>query len=68
MGNKIKVDKLVNVRCELYQFTQFKSAIVTGQVNYVDFQTKQTIKAISNSKANLFLNINTQIMMEIKEP
>jgi hypothetical protein len=44
LGNKIKVDKFVNVRCELYQFTQFKSAIVSGQVTYVDFQTKQTIK------------------------
>lgn len=43
-GNKIKVDKLVNVRCELYQFTQFKSAEVTGIVKYVDFNTKQTIQ------------------------
>ena len=23
LGNHIKVDKFVNVRCELYQFTQF---------------------------------------------
>jgi hypothetical protein len=44
LGNKIKVDKLINVRCELYQFTQFKSAMVSGQVKYVDLQTKQTIK------------------------
>lgn len=44
LGNKIKVDKFVNVRCELYQFTQFKSAIVSGEVTYVDFKTKQTIK------------------------
>lgn len=44
LGNKIKVDKLINVRCELYQFTQFKSAYVSGQVTYVDFHAKQTIK------------------------
>ena len=43
-GNKIKVDKLVKVRCELYQFTQFKSAKVTGQVKYVDLNTRQTIQ------------------------
>lgn len=43
-GNKIKVDKLVKVRCELYQFTQFKSAKVTGQVKYVDLNTRQTIE------------------------
>ena len=40
LGNKIKVDKLVNVRCELYQFTQFKSATVSGEVTYVDFKNK----------------------------
>ncbi|MGK0325883.1 MAG: hypothetical protein ACJA1D_001225 [Polaribacter sp.] len=43
-GNKIKVDKLIKVRCELYQFTQFKSARVTGIVKYVDLYTKQIIQ------------------------
>ena len=43
-GNKIKVDKMVSVRCELYQFTQFKSAKVTGKVKYVDLNSKQTIQ------------------------
>lgn len=43
-GNKIKVDKLVNVRCEIYQFTQFKSTKVTGQVKFVDLNSKQTIQ------------------------
>ena len=35
-GDKIKVDKFVSVRCELYQFTQFKSVKVIGQVTYVN--------------------------------
>jgi hypothetical protein len=43
LGNKIKVDKLLNVRCEFYQFTQFKSASIVGQVKYVDLYTKQTL-------------------------
>tara|TARA_R110001592_G_scaffold124361_1_gene333160 strand:- start:18 stop:1205 length:1188 start_codon:yes stop_codon:yes gene_type:complete len=43
-GKKIKVDKTVKVRCELYQFTQFKSAKVTGQVKFIDLNTKQTIE------------------------
>jgi hypothetical protein len=43
-GEKIKVDKMVNVRCELYRFTQFKTAKVTGQVAYVDLNTKQTLQ------------------------
>ena len=42
--NKIKVDKMVPVRCEIYQFTQFKSAKVTGKVKYVDLNSKQTIQ------------------------
>ncbi len=43
-GKKIKVDKTVKVRCELYQFAQFKSAKVTGQVKFIDLNTKQTIE------------------------
>ena len=54
LGNKIKVDKLINVRCELYQFTQFKSAIVSGQVKYVDLQTKQMIKVFPINSEFIF--------------
>jgi hypothetical protein len=43
-GNKIKVDKLVKVRCELYQFTQLKSVKVIGQVKFIDLNTKQTLQ------------------------
>ncbi|SDS02287.1 hypothetical protein SAMN05216503_1722 [Polaribacter sp. KT25b] len=43
-GNKIKVDKMIKVRCELYQFTQFKSSKVIGQVKYVDLNTRQIIE------------------------
>ena len=43
-GKKVKVDKTINVRCELYQFTQFKSAEVGGQVKYTDLATKQLLK------------------------
>lgn len=43
-GNKIKVDNLVNVRCEIYQFTQFKTSKVSGQVKFVDLNSKQTIQ------------------------
>jgi hypothetical protein len=43
-GKKIKVDNLVNVSCELYQFTQFKLAKVKGQVKYVDLYSNQVIE------------------------
>ena len=43
-GKKVKVDKLVNVTCELYQFTQFKSAEVIGQVKFTNLISKQLLK------------------------
>ena len=43
-GNKVKVDNMVKVRCQLYQFTQFKTAKVTGQVKYIDKITKQVLQ------------------------
>jgi hypothetical protein len=43
-GKKVKVDKMVNVRCELFQFTQSKSAEVVGQVKYTDLASKQLLK------------------------
>jgi hypothetical protein len=44
LGKKIKVDNLVNVRCEFYQFTQFKSARVVGQVKFVDLYSNQIVQ------------------------
>jgi len=53
-GKKIEVDKMVSVRCELYQFTQFKSAKVTGQVKYIDLNSKQTIQTYPITSAFAF--------------
>ncbi|ADV50929.1 hypothetical protein Celal_3674 [Cellulophaga algicola DSM 14237] len=43
LGNRIKIDKFKTVKCDFYQFTQFKSAEVAGQVNFLDLKTKQQI-------------------------
>ncbi|TDT45443.1 hypothetical protein CLV90_2531 [Maribacter spongiicola] len=43
LGNSIKVDKFKTVRCNFYQFTQFKSAQVTGVVNFIDLKKQQKI-------------------------
>lgn len=56
-GNKIKVDKMVKVRCNLYQFTQFKSVKVTGQVKYIDLNRKQTIETYPIESEFLFQHI-----------
>lgn len=43
LGNSIKVDKFKTVRCDFYQFTQFKSAQVTGVVSFIDLKKQQKI-------------------------
>jgi len=43
LGNKIKIDKFKTVRCNFYEFTQFKAAQVTGNVSFVDLKTKQEL-------------------------
>ncbi len=43
LGNKIKIDKFKTVRCDFYQFTQFKSAQVVGVVNFTDLRKQQQI-------------------------
>ncbi|WP_366512843.1 hypothetical protein [Kordia sp.] len=54
LGNDIKVDKFKTIRCELYEFTQFKAAQVNGQVRYVDYRTKQLIEAFPISTEFIF--------------
>ncbi len=43
LGNKIKVDKMVTVRCEVYEFTQFKASQVAGIVQFKDLNSQQII-------------------------
>ncbi len=45
LGNKIKVDKFRTVRCELYEFTQFKATQVVGRVQFKDLNTGQLLEA-----------------------
>ncbi|OYX27257.1 MAG: hypothetical protein B7Z06_04505 [Flavobacteriales bacterium 32-35-8] len=41
LGKAIQVDNMKTVRCEYYEFRQFKSVQVTGNVEYVNLNTKQ---------------------------
>lgn len=36
LGNRIKVDKFVNIRCKVFKFTQYKRSSVVGVVKYID--------------------------------
>jgi len=57
LGNKIKVDRYRTVRCEYYEFTQFKSALVNGQVNYIDLSTNQQLNTYPLSSEFIFEHV-----------
>lgn len=57
LGNEIKIDNFKTVTCNFYQFTQQKSAQVTGTVRYIDLQTKQQINTYPLSSEFLFQHI-----------
>jgi len=54
LGNDIKVDKFKTIRCELYEFTQFKAAKMDGQVRYINLKTQQMIEAFPLSTEFIF--------------
>ena len=54
LGNSIKVDKFKTVKCDFYQFTQFKSAQVTGVVNFIDLKKQQKINQYPLSSQFVF--------------
>ncbi len=56
-GDKIKVDKMVTVRCEYYEFIQFKEAQVVGNVQYKNLNTKQLLDAFPLSSINVFEHV-----------
>ncbi|WP_230935566.1 hypothetical protein [Psychroserpens luteolus] len=45
LGNKIKVDKIVNVRARYFEVNQFKSTQVIADVVYTNLRTSQTLDA-----------------------
>ena len=54
LGNSIKIDKFKTVKCDFYQFTQFKSAQVTGVVNFIDLKKQQKINQYPLSSQFIF--------------
>ncbi len=56
-GEKIKVDKTVKVRCEYYEFTQFKAANVVGNVQYRNLRTRQLLETFPISSEYVFQHV-----------
>ena len=57
IGNTIKVDNLKTVRCEYYEFTQFKSTQINGSVEYINLNTNQLVDAFPITSEFVFEHI-----------
>ncbi len=57
LGNKIEVDRFRTVRCNFYQFTQQKIAQVTGNVDFIDLRTKQSVNTYPLSSEFVFQHV-----------
>lgn len=57
LGKVIQVDKMITLRCEYYESTQFKSAQVAGNVEYIDVKNKQLVDAFPISSEFVFQHI-----------
>lgn len=57
LGKTIQVDKLITVRCEYYESTQFKSTQVTGNVEYINSKNKQLVDAFPITSEFVFQHI-----------
>lgn len=57
LGKVIQVDKLITIRCEYYESTQFKSAQVAGNVEYIDTKNKQLVDAFPISSEFVFQHV-----------
>lgn len=57
LGNPIKVDNFKTIRVDIYEFRQFKSAMVTAKVDYADLKTNQLLETFPLSSEFIFENI-----------
>jgi hypothetical protein len=57
LGNDIKLDKIVNVRCLIREVTQVKTSQVIGDVVYVDLQSNQVLDSFPIDSNFIFENI-----------
>ncbi len=57
LGNSIKVDKMKTVRCTYYEFKQFKSTQITGNVEYINTKTNQLVDAFPISSQYVFEHV-----------
>ena len=57
LGNKIKIDKFKTVKCDFYQFTQYKTAQVAGKVSFKNLATQQEVNSYPLSSEFVFEHV-----------
>lgn len=57
LGNAIKIDRMKTVRCEYYEFTQFKASQIKGNVEYYNLSNNQLVDAFPISSEFVFEHI-----------
>jgi len=57
LGNRIKVDKFRTVRCNFYQFTQFKAAQIAAKVSFTNLANGQEINSYPLASEFVFEHI-----------
>ncbi|WP_422348193.1 hypothetical protein [Flagellimonas sp.] len=57
LGNRIKVDKFRTVRCNFYQFTQFKAAQIGAKVSFTNLANGQEINSYPLASEFVFEHI-----------
>lgn len=56
LGKAIKVDRIITVSAIVYEVTQFKSAQLTAQVDYIDLRSNQLMQSFPLSSQFVFQN------------
>lgn len=56
-GEKIEIDRMVTVKCDYYEFRQFKSVNVLGKIHYKDLKTNQLVKTFPLASEFVFEHI-----------
>ena len=57
LGNNIQIDNMKTVRCEYYEFKQFKATQVSGNVEYINIKSKQLVDAFPVTSEFVFEHI-----------
>ncbi|MDJ0646352.1 MAG: hypothetical protein QNJ57_10260 [Flavobacteriaceae bacterium] len=57
LGNDIKIDKFITVKCNFYEHVQQKEVQITGNISYFDFETQQQINSYPLASGFIFEHI-----------